>query len=114
MCTTRVLNLVLLQGRAARRGYLLHADYCTFVNSNFSTRFFAQIVENRETQLSSLFLGPGGIFLKIYDENRFVCSCMAPEILRFAQQIVRARCSAGTTSPDLVFVITVRKNIPRT
>jgi hypothetical protein len=38
----------------------------------FSTRFFAQIVENRETQLSSLFLGPGGNFSKSYDENRFV------------------------------------------
>ena len=36
---------------------------------NFSTRFFAQIVENRETQLSSLFLGPGDIFSKSYDEN---------------------------------------------
>ena len=39
---------------------------------NFSTWFFAQIVENRETQLSSLFLGPGDIFSKSYDENRFV------------------------------------------
>jgi hypothetical protein len=39
---------------------------------NFSTRFFAQIVENRETQLSSHFLGPGDIFPKSYDENRFV------------------------------------------
>ena len=39
---------------------------------NFSTRFFAQIVENRETQLSSHFLGPGDIFSKSYDENRFV------------------------------------------
>jgi hypothetical protein len=35
-------------------------------------RFFAQIVENRKTQLSSLFLGPGDIFPKSYDENRFV------------------------------------------
>jgi hypothetical protein len=39
---------------------------------NFSTRFFAQIVENRMTQLSSLFLGPGDIFRESYDENRFV------------------------------------------
>ena len=37
---------------------------------NFSTRFFFQIVENRETQLSSLFLGPGDIFSKSYDENQ--------------------------------------------
>ena len=39
---------------------------------NFSTRLFAQIVENRETQLSSLFLGSGDTFSKSYDENRFV------------------------------------------
>ena len=38
---------------------------------NFSTGFFAQIEENRETQLSSLFLGPGDNFSKSYDENRF-------------------------------------------
>ena len=38
---------------------------------NFSTRFFAQIVENRETQLSSRYLGPGDNFSKSYDENRF-------------------------------------------
>jgi hypothetical protein len=31
---------------------------------NFSTRFFAQIVENREAQLYSLFLGPGDIFFE--------------------------------------------------
>jgi len=37
-----------------------------------ANRFFAQIVENRETQLSSHFLGPGDIFPKSYDENRFV------------------------------------------
>jgi hypothetical protein len=41
-------------------------------------------------------------------------SCMASEIFRFAHQIVRARVSAGTTSPDLVFVITFRKIVPRT
>ena len=37
---------------------------------NFSTRFFAQIVENRVTQLSNHFLGPGDIFSKSYDENQ--------------------------------------------
>jgi hypothetical protein len=37
---------------------------------NFSTRFFAQIVENRETQLSSPFLSPGDNFSKSYDENQ--------------------------------------------
>ena len=39
---------------------------------NFSMRLFAQIVENRETQLSIPFLSPGDIFSKSYDENRFV------------------------------------------
>ena len=38
---------------------------------NFSTRFFAQIVENRGTQLSRPFLGPGDNFSKNYDEKRF-------------------------------------------
>jgi hypothetical protein len=42
---------------------------------NFSTRFFAQIVENRETQLSSPFLGPGDIFSKSYDENQIWSKC---------------------------------------
>ena len=37
---------------------------------NFSTWFFAQIVGNRETQLSSPFLGPGDNFSKSYDENQ--------------------------------------------
>jgi hypothetical protein len=41
---------------------------------NFRTRFFAQIVENRETRLSRPFLSPisRDIFSKSYDENRFV------------------------------------------
>ena len=42
---------------------------------NFSTRFFAQIVENRETQLSSPFLSPGDIFSKSYDENQIWSKC---------------------------------------
>ena len=63
---------------AAYRGGSLGKGICstritvTLSIFNFSTRFFAQIVENRETQLSSLFLGPGDIFSKSYDENRFV------------------------------------------
>jgi hypothetical protein len=65
---------------------------------NFSTRFFAQIVENRETQLSSLFLCPGDIFFrKVMTKTDLYGSCMAPEILRFAHQIPRARFSADTT-----------------
>jgi hypothetical protein len=37
--------------------------------------FFAQIVENRETQLSSAFLGPGDNFPKSYDENQMWSEC---------------------------------------
>ena len=36
----------------------------------FRTYFFAQIVENREAQLSSHFLGAGDNFSKSYDENQ--------------------------------------------
>jgi hypothetical protein len=60
------------------RGGTLKGVICSTritVNSpifSFGTRFFAQIVENRETQLSGLFLGSGDIFSKSYDENRFV------------------------------------------
>ena len=61
-----------LQGGFTRKGELKSTIAVTFSIFNFSTRFFAQIVENRETQLSSLFLGPGDIFSKSYDENRFV------------------------------------------
>jgi hypothetical protein len=43
---------------------------------NFSTIFFAQIVENRETQLSSPFLGPGDNFSKSYDENQIWSECV--------------------------------------
>ena len=67
----RVL-LFLVQGRVTRRGYLVTRITVTLSIFNFSTRFFAQIVENRETQLSSLFLGPGDIFPTIYNENRFL------------------------------------------
>jgi hypothetical protein len=37
---------------------------------DFSTSFFLQIVENRETQLNTPFLGPGDNFSKSYDENQ--------------------------------------------
>ena len=81
---------------------------------NFSTRFFAQIVENRKTQLYSLFLGPGDIFRKVMTKTDLYGSCMASEILRFAHQIVRGRFSAAPLRPNLVFVITFRKIVPRT
>ena len=62
----------MLQGRVTRKGQLRSRITVTLSICNFSTRFFVQIVENRETQLSSLFLGPGDIFPKSYDENGFV------------------------------------------
>ena len=81
---------------------------------NFSTWFFKQIVENRKTQLSSPFLGPGDNFSKSYDENRF---------RKVAPALNRARgiwCMITQTSDAIqlpyksVFVITFRKNVPRT
>ena len=65
------LHVCLLQGRGARKGDLVTRVTVTLSIFNFSTRFFAQIVENRETQLSSHFLSPGDNFSKSYDENRF-------------------------------------------
>jgi hypothetical protein len=61
---------MLIQGRRARKGDLVTRLTVTLSIFNFSTRYFAQIVENRETQLSILFLGPGDIFSKSYDENQ--------------------------------------------
>jgi hypothetical protein len=75
---------LLVQGRSARRGHLVTRITVTLSIFNFSTRFFAQIVENRETQLSSPFLGPGDNFSKSYDENQIwserecVCTRAAP------------------------------------
>jgi hypothetical protein len=63
-----------VQGRGAQRGYLVTQITVTLSVFNFSTRFFAQIVENRETQLSSPFLGPGDNFSKSYDENQIWCA----------------------------------------
>ena len=59
-----------VQGRRARKGDLVTRITVTLSIFKFRTRFFAQIVENRETQLSSIFLGPGDIFSKSYDENQ--------------------------------------------
>ena len=60
----------LLQGSNARKGDLLTRITVTSSVFNFSTRLFAQIVENRETQLSSPFLSPRDNFSKSYDENQ--------------------------------------------
>ena len=69
-CCTRVL--VEIWNKQSRFEELVARITVTLSIFNFSTWFFAQIVENRETQLSTLFLGPVDIFLKSYDENRFV------------------------------------------
>ena len=42
----------------------------TLLIFNLSTRFLAQIVENREARLSRPFLGHGDNFSKSYDENQ--------------------------------------------
>ena len=51
----------LVQGRVARKGDLVARITVTLSIFNFSTRFFAQIVENRETRLYGPLLGPGDI-----------------------------------------------------
>ena len=55
---------------------LVSGVWCTVTLSifKFCPRFLAQIVENRETQLSSPFLGPGDNFSKSYDENQIWCA----------------------------------------
>ena len=78
----------------------------------FSAWFFAQIVENRKTQLSSPFLSPGDIFSKSYDENRFVWQLYGIWDLRIRP--ARRRHAPRPLRPNLVFVITFRKNVPRT
>ena len=66
-----ILKLFVIQGRRARKGDLVTRITVTLSIFNFfRTRFFAQIVENRETQLSTPFLGPGDNFSKSYDENQ--------------------------------------------
>ena len=109
-CSTTVVDL--LQGSNARKGDLVTRITVTLSIFNFSTRFFAQIVENRETQLSSLFLGPGDIFSKSYDENQIWSERTG--------RVAAARGSDAQISGAIqlpyksVFVITFRKNVPRT
>ena len=59
-----------------RGGSLLRGIWVTRITVTLSILIlaldFSRIVENRETQLSSIFLSPGDIFSKSYDENRFV------------------------------------------
>ena len=102
----------LLQGRRARKGDLVTRITVTLSIFNFSTRFFPQIVENRETQLSSPFLSPGDNFSKSYDENQIWSKCTG--------RVAAARGSDAQISGAIqlpyksVFVITFQKNVPRT
>jgi hypothetical protein len=61
-------------GEARYKGELKSRITVTLQIFKFSTWFFAQIVESRETQLSSPFLGPGDNFSKSYDENQIWCA----------------------------------------
>ena len=86
---------------------MIYSTRITVTSSIFNfTRFFAQIVENRETQLSSLFLGPGDIFSKSYDENQIWSNCSG--------RVAAARGSDALISGAIqlpyksVFVITFR------
>jgi hypothetical protein len=102
-------------GEGRQEGELRSRITVTLSIFNFSTRFFVQIVENRETQLSSLFLGPGNIFFrKVMTETDLYGSCMAPEVWVIMHQIPRARFSAIGDFSKTVFVITFRKIVPRT
>jgi hypothetical protein len=56
----------------------------------FCPRFLAQIVENRETQLSRPFLGPGDNIPKSYDENQIRSEQARADRARFLKS-ARAR-----------------------
>jgi hypothetical protein len=51
-------------GRSTRKGHLRGRITVTLLTINFSTCILAQIVENRETLLSSPILGPGDNFFE--------------------------------------------------
>jgi hypothetical protein len=113
---TRVRDIMIVttavQGRRARKGDLVTRITVTLSIFNFSTRFSAQIVENRETQLSSPFLGPGDNFSKSYDENQ-ICSERHGYVA--AARGSDAQISGAIQLPyKSVFVITFRKIVPRT
>ena len=113
---TRVRDIMIVttavQGRRARKGDLVTRITVTLSIFNFSTRFSAQIVENRETQLSSPFLGPGDNFSKSYDENQ-ICSERHGYVA--AARGSDAQISGAIRLPyKSVFVITFRKIVPRT
>jgi hypothetical protein len=85
----------------------------TFSIFNFSTWFFAQIVENREGRLSIPFLGPGDKFSKDYDENqiRSEGAHMGPRA-RAAVQVAGAMQLPYRS--DFVILVTFRKVVPMT
>jgi hypothetical protein len=122
---TQLINLSIvssnLQGRNARRGLNRKITVTSSV-FNFSTWFLAQIVENRETRLSSPFLGPGDKFSKSYDENQIrserpLAKPRARNLMHDRGTWARQGLSRGAPrggAPDLVFVITFREIVPRT
>ena len=57
-------------GEGARNGYLVTRIAVTLSIFKIRTGFFAQIPENRETQLSSPFLGHGDNFRKVMTKTR--------------------------------------------
>ena len=99
-------------GGVRQNGELSRRITVTLSIFNFSTRFFVQIVESRETQLASPFLGPGGNFSKSYDENQ-ICSERHGYVA--AARGSDAQILGAIRLPyKSVFVITFRKIVPRT
>ena len=70
MYTAYLEVMTLLQGRVATKGYLRRRIAVTLSIFNFSSRFLAQIVENRRGHLSRPFLSTRDNFSKSYDETQ--------------------------------------------
>ena len=116
----RVLNLVWVRGGSATKGDLGSRIVITSSNFHFRGWFLAQIVENRETRLSKLFLGPGDNFWKSYDENRSVIQ-HDTKLLVICDLLVThhppstiSKIMQAIATSGFVFVITFSKNISRT
>jgi hypothetical protein len=117
----------LLQGRHTTNGYLRRRIAVTLSVFNFSRWFLAEIVENRRGRLSKPFLSPEDNFRKVMTKTRSGRSGPGVRTRRaggFKSLSPRARAGSNPWSvcaacalplrPDLVFVITFRKIIPRT
>ena len=89
---------------------------------NFSSRFLAQIVENRRGHLSRPFLSPRDNFSKSYDENQIRSERAPPRVYTAGSAWAAARAAAqdlvrrslAVLYDRSVFVITFRKIIPMT